>query len=91
MHSMPCVRCTPYTRLWSAAFLENMSLLERFQDWYRDNSNSLLYTCVMQEALLIGIPASALPTVTGDASLEELQVAREKMSGMIASFLSSGL
>ncbi|CAL8466984.1 g6520 [Coccomyxa elongata] len=49
------------------------------------------FNAMREEAILIGIPASALPAVTGDASLEELQMAREKMSGMIASFLSSGL
>ncbi|BDA40707.1 hypothetical protein COCOBI_01-3600 [Coccomyxa sp. Obi] len=49
------------------------------------------FNAMREEALLIGIPASALPEVTGDASLEELQVARERISGIIASFLSSGL
>lgn len=39
----------------------------------------------------MGIPSSAVPELSKDASLEELQLARERLSGMIASFLSSGL
>lgn len=45
----------------------------------------------VQEAMLMGIPSSAVPELRRDASLEELQLARERLSGMIASFLSSGL
>lgn len=56
-----------------------------------DTKTTTARFCTMQEALLIGIPASALPKVTDNATLEELQIARERISGMIASFLSSGL
>lgn len=45
----------------------------------------------LQEALVMGIPSSAVPDLSEDVSLRELQEAREKLSGMIASFLSSSL
>ena len=45
----------------------------------------------LQEALSMGIPKSALPKLSQTTSAEELQEARVRLSGMIASFMSSGL
>ncbi len=45
----------------------------------------------LQEAISIGIPKSALPQLSEKTSIEELQDARVKLSGMIASFMSSQL
>jgi hypothetical protein len=44
-----------------------------------------------QEAMTMGIPASALPEVSRQDSLEELQAARTRLSGMIASFMSASI
>ena len=45
----------------------------------------------LQEAASMGIPKSALPKLSETTSAEELQKARVRLSGMIASFMSSGL
>ena len=39
----------------------------------------------------MGIPESALPKLPENTSAVELQEARTRLSGMIASFMSSGL
>ena len=45
----------------------------------------------MQEAIAMGIPKSALPKLSEETDADELQDARVRLSGMIASFMSSGL
>ena len=45
----------------------------------------------LQEAISLGIPKAALPKLSEETSVEELQDARVRLSGMIASFMSSGL
>ena len=45
----------------------------------------------VQEALSMGIPQSALPRISDQDSLEDLQAARTRLSGMIASFMSANI
>ena len=51
------------------------------------------YVCcaAAQEALTMGIPKSALPGVSEHDSLERLQAARVRISGMMASFMSANI
>jgi hypothetical protein len=49
------------------------------------------YCANLQEARTMGIPAVALPQVSRDASLEDIKTAQRRLSGMMASFLSSSL
>ncbi|CAL5225520.1 g8350 [Coccomyxa viridis] len=49
------------------------------------------YREMTEEAISLGIPKTALPKLSEKTSVEELQDARIRLSGMIASFMSSGL
>lgn len=44
-----------------------------------------------QEAVMLGIPRKALPQIPDSASLEEYRGLQTRLSGMIASFMSSSL
>jgi len=46
---------------------------------------------MQRDARDLGIPASAIPALPPQPTAEQLRAARERLEGMIASFLSSGL
>ncbi|KAL4426973.1 hypothetical protein ABPG77_009534 [Micractinium sp. CCAP 211/92] len=43
------------------------------------------------DARQLGIPASAIPALPDHPTAEQLRAARERLEGMVASFLSAGL
>lgn len=43
------------------------------------------------DARTLGIPASAIPQLPAQPTAAELQAARDRLAGMMASFLSAGL
>lgn len=45
----------------------------------------------MQEAMEMGIPASAIPPIPGSPTRQELLDARDHLNGMIASFQSANI
>jgi hypothetical protein len=46
---------------------------------------------MVADARDLGIPASAIPQLPANPTEPELRAARDRLAGMIASFLSSGL
>ena len=55
-------------------------------------NNPAIYPVQMAaDARQLGIPASAIPALPAQPTAEQLRAARERLEGMVASFLSAGL
>lgn len=72
--------------LWEIELLRGDKLdrltIDRWREAYRQ---------MAQDARDIGIPASAIPSLPDNPSKEDLKSARDRLNGIIQSFLSSGL
>ena len=45
----------------------------------------------LQEAMEMGIPSAAIPQISADPNAQELQVARDHLTGMILSYQSANI
>ena len=56
-------------------------------------AHCLFHLCAapLQEALTLGIPSSAIPELPAQPTAQDLRTARERLEGMVQSFLSAAL
>ncbi|PRW55894.1 type VII secretion [Chlorella sorokiniana] len=74
-----------FLRRMEAAAADGLPPAEVLEQW------QLAYQQMAADAQTLGIPASAIPQLPAQPTAAELRAARDRLSGMMASFLSAGL